>query len=116
MGISSEEVRFGIVPGLADLADKLSGAFAHSRNREFEFKKAQLGHQNKKRREQAAAMEKAKKEAAAKEKARRGEIEGDLKRADQLRKESDKFAAPQGTIDSPTEDEIMLLPNRRYWC
>ncbi len=110
MGISKEEVRFGIVPGLADLADKLAGAFAHSRNREFDFELAKLNKQDKDRREKAAALAKQQKAAEAAEKERRSTIGKDLSRADQLNKQQGALRTPQGSAINPSEAEQTRFP------
>jgi hypothetical protein len=108
--VSREEVRFGVVPGLASLADKLSAAFAHSRNREFDFEIAKLNQSGKTRTAAAAALTEKQKAEAAAEKERRSNLNDTVSQADRLAKRSRDFYPLVPTSNDPTSDELLKNP------
>lgn len=101
------EVKFGLVPGLADLAEKLSNAFAKKRSREMDFEIAKLNKQDADRRAAAAQFEKQRKAEEAAEKQRRSDLQSDVKRAEQLRDDQVRLSTPQGSSHNPSEDELL---------
>ena len=99
------EVQFGLVPGLADLAEKLSNAFAKKRSREMDFEIAKLEDRKDQRKEQAAQLEAQRKAEEKAEKKRRDDLQDQIKRAGQLRSDQVGLSTPQGTSHNPTEAE-----------
>lgn len=96
MSISQEEVRFGVVPGLAKLINSLGGAFARSRERQHQVELADI---------KAGTQSRA--QAATK-------LGGDLKRAEVLGGQGRQRIVPTGEMgDLPKtkitdEDEVVV--------
>ena len=88
------------------LAEKLSAAFAHSRNREFDFEIAKLNSRDKTRTAEAAALEAKRKADLAAEKARRDKFGTALKNAEGQREDQIKNAPTQPSSDNLTPDEL----------
>lgn len=98
MGISQEEVQFGVVPGLADLAKTLAAAFGRSKERDFQTRL----------RDQKLA-------AGARADAAKG-LSAGSKKADQLANRTKRNTVPKGPGKIPKgkldkrEDEITFDP------